>query len=109
MNPTALVYYRLDLENEEQNDIFALHKQLILQLKNKIKEELVKKNAIKFNVSLHTRFHLGMDSMFITELPAVLTTDTEEIFSSSNLDETLYNTYCNLVKRIEDLQQCGSG
>ena len=78
--------------NEEQNDIFALLKQSILQQKNKIKEELVKKNAIKFIVSLHTQFHLGMDSTFITEPPAILTTDTDEIFSSSNLNETLNNT-----------------
>ena len=50
-----------------------------------------------------------MDSTFITEPPAVLTTDTEEIFSSSNLDETLNNTYCNLIKRMEDFQHRGSG
>ena len=58
----TLVDYCLDLENENQDDIFSTLKDSVFQLRNKIGEELTKKKAIKFYVSLHARFHLSMET-----------------------------------------------
>ena len=105
----TLVDYCLNLEDEQQDDIFAVLKDSLFQLKDNINEEVVKKRAIKFYVSLHINFHLGSDEEFKTEPPAVLNTEALEIFKSTNIDDILNNTCENLVSSIENFQQHGSG
>ena len=46
---------------------------------------------------------------FLTDPPAVLSTDTIEVYDSSDVHDALNSTYENLVSAIEDFQQRGSG
>ena len=46
---------------------------------------------------------------FLTDPPAVLSTDSIEVYDSSNIHDALNSTYENLVSAIEDFQQRGSG
>ena len=89
----TLADYRLDLEDENQDDIFAVLKHAVFQLKNKVREEIMKKKAIKVYVSLHADFHLSMDTTFITEPPLVLNTGVVEVLESSDIDGILCATY----------------
>ena len=74
------------------------------QVENRINEE-----AVKFYLSLHVNFHLSTEVAFLTDSPAVLSTDTIEVYDSSDVHVALNNTYENLVSAIEDIQQRGSG
>ena len=58
---------------------------------------------------MHAHFDLSSDEEFKTEPPAVLNTDTVEVFEYSNIYEILNNSYNNLLLMIEDFQQHGSG
>ena len=46
---------------------------------------------------------------FLTDPPAVLSTDTIEVYDSSDVHDALNSTYENLVSAIEDFQQRRSG
>ena len=105
----TLADYRINLEDESQDDPFAVLKDSVHQLRNKISEELANKRAIKLYISLHAQFRLDSDPTFITQPPPVLNTETTEIFESSNIPETLDAVYNNLVTKIENFQQTGSG
>ena len=78
-------------------------------MENRINKEVVKKRSVKFYLSLHVNFHLSTDVTFLTDPPAVLCTDTIEVYDSSDVHHALNSTYENLVSAIEDFQQCGSG
>ena len=69
----------------------------------------MKKRAVTFYLSLHVNYHLSADVAFLTDPPAVLRTDTIEVYDSSDVHDALNSTYVNLVSAIEDFQQCGSG
>ena len=90
----TLANYQLNLDDEEQDagNIVGVLKNSILQLNNRINEELMKKKAIKFYISLHANFHLSSDTSFMTDPPVVLNTDVEEIYESSEVDEILEKT-----------------
>ena len=105
----TLVDYRVNITEEEQSDIFELLKDAVLQLRSKISVELGKKNAIKFYVSLYADFHIGSDTTFKTDPPAVLNTPASAVYESGNIDEMLDNTYDSLVKSIEDFHLTRSG
>ena len=78
-------------------------------VENRINEEVVKKRAVKFYLSLHVNFHLSTDVAFLTDPPAVLSTDTIGVYDSCDVHDALSSTYENLVSAIEDIQQRGSG
>ena len=46
---------------------------------------------------------------FLTNPPAVLSTDTMEVYGSSDVHDTLNSIYENLASTIEDFEQRGSG
>ena len=107
----TLADYRLSLEDEEQEagNIMKVLKDSVLQLENRVKEELKRKRAIKFYISLHANFHLSSDPSFTTDPPVVLNTEVEEIYESSEVDEILDKTYENLLSNIENFELRGSG
>ena len=69
--------------------MFSIYLSAVIQLNNKIEEELLKKKAIKFYMSLHANFHLSSDESFVTEPPAVLNTEAIEIYESNEIDDIL--------------------
>ena len=103
--------YRLNLEDEQQNASNVLHvlKESTFQMENRINEEVVKKRAVKFSLSLHVNFHLSTDVTFLTNPLADLSTDTIEVYDSSDIHDVLNSIYENLVSAIEEFQQRGSG
>ena len=46
---------------------------------------------------------------YLTDPPAVLSTDTIEVYDSSDVDYVFNSTYENILSAIEDFQQRGSG
>ena len=46
---------------------------------------------------------------FLTDPPAVLSTDTIEVYDLCDVHGALHSMYENLVSTIEDFQQRGSG
>ena len=71
--------------------------------------EVAKKRAVKFYLSLHANFPLNTDVTFLTNPPAVLSTDTMEVYGSSDVLDALNSISENLASTIEDFQQHGSG
>ena len=65
-------------------------------MENRIKEEVVKR-ALKFYLSLRVNFHLSTDVAFLTDPPAVLSTDTIEVYDPCDVHDALNSTYENLV------------
>ena len=86
-----------------------LLKDSVLAMKHRINEELTKKNALKFYISLHANFNLASDESFMTEPAIVLSSDAVEIYRPDNLEEVLDVTFTNLVALIENFQQRESG
>ena len=84
-------------------------KESTFQVENRINEVGVKKRAVKFYLSLHFIFHLRTDVAFLTDPPAVLSTDTIEVYDAGDVHDALNSTYENLVSAIEDFQRRGSG
>ena len=103
--------YRLNLEDEQQDasNVLDVLKGSTFQVENRINDGVVKKRAVKFNLSLHVKVHLSTDVAFLTNPPAVLSTDTIEVYDSGDVHDALNSTYENLVSAIEDFQQRGSG
>ena len=96
--------YHLNLEDEQQdtsNVLEGVLKESTFRMENRINEEVGKKRAVKFYLSLHV--NLSTDVAFLTDPPAVLSTD------SCDVHDALNSTYENLVSAIEDFQQRGPG
>ena len=103
--------YCLNLEDEQQDALNVLDvlKESTFQVDNRIYGEVVKKRAVKFYLSLHVIFPLSTGVAFLTDPPAILSTDTIDVYDSSDVHDALNSAYENLVSAIEDFQQCGSG
>lgn len=103
--------YRVNLEDEEQyaGNIMEVLKDSILQLDNRVKEELEMKKAIKFYLSLHANIRLSSDPSFMTDPPVVLNTEVEELYESSEVDVILDKTYENMLAIIKMFDLRGSG
>ena len=103
--------YRLNLNDEQQDasHIFDVLKESTFQVENRINEEVAKKRAVQFYLSLHANFHLNTDVTFLTNPPAVLSSDTIEVYDWSDIHNALNSIYENLTSTIEDFQQGGSG
>ena len=103
--------YRLNLEDEQQDasNVLDVLKEYTSQMESRINEVVVKKRAVKFYLSLHVNFHLSTDMAFLTDPPAVLSTDTIEVYDSCDVHDALNSTYKNLASAIDDFQQRGSG
>ena len=96
--------YHLNLEDEQQNasNVLDILKESTFQVENRISEEVVKKRAVKF-------YLLSTDVIFLTNPPAVLSTDTIEVYGSSDVHDALNSIHESLTSTIEEFQQCGSG
>ena len=107
----TLADYQIKLEDEQQDaiNIMDLLKTSVFEFKDKISDELDKKNAIKLYFSLHANFHLNSDPSFVTEPSIVLNTDVEETFRSNDLDDLLESAYESIQAAIEKFQLRGSG
>ena len=68
-------------------------------MENRISKEVVKKRAVDFYLSLHVNFHLSTDVTFLTNPPAVLSTNTI-VYDWSDVYDALNSIYENLA--IED-------
>ena len=93
--------YRLNLE--------VVLKESTFQEENRINEEVVKKRAVQFYLSLRVNFYLTTDVTLLTDPPAVLSTDTIEVYDSSDVHDAVNSAYDNLASAIEDFQQRRSG
>ena len=71
--------------------------------------EVAKKRAVKFYLSLPNDFHLITDVTFLTNPTVVLSTDTTEVYDSSDVHDALNSIHENLPSAFEDFQQRGSG
>ena len=102
--------YRLNLEDEQQDasNVLGILKESTFQMENRI-SEVVKKRSVKFYLSLHVNFHLSTDVTFLTNPPAVFSTDTIELYGSSDVHDALNSIYMNLTSAIEGFKQRGSG
>ena len=96
--------YCLNLQDEQQDasNVLDVLKESTFQMENRINEEVVKKRAVKFSMLLHVNFHLSTDVAFLTDPPAVLFTDTIEVYDLCDVHDALNSTYENLVSAIED-------
>ena len=76
--------YRLNLEDKQQaaSNILDVLRESTFQIENRITEEVGKKIAVKLYLSLYVNFHLSTDVAFQTDPPAVLSTDTIEVYDS---------------------------
>ena len=74
--------YRLNLEDEQKDasNVLDVRKESTFQMENRINEEVGKKRAVKFYLSLHVNFHLRTDVAYVTDPPAVLSTDMIEVY-----------------------------
>ena len=99
--------YRLNLEDEQQgaSNVLDVLKESTFQMENRINVEVAKKRAVKFYLSLHANFHLSTDVTFLINPPAVLSTDTIEVYDLSDVHEGLNSIHENLTSAIEDFQQ----
>ena len=98
--------YRLNLEDEQQDasNVLDVLKESTFQM-----EKVVKKRAVQVYLSLHANFHLSTDVTFLTNPPAVLSTDTIEVYDSSYIHDALNSIYEKFTSAIEDFQQRGLG
>ena len=87
--------YCLNLEDEQQDasNVLDVLKEYTFQMENRIIEEVAKKRAVKYYLSLHANFHLSTDVTFLTNSPAVLSTDTMEVHGSSDVHDVLNSIY----------------
>ena len=83
-------------------------KNLLFQIENRINEQVAKKRAVKLYLSLHANFHPSTDVTFLANPPAVLSTNTIEVYDSSDIHDALNSIYENITSAIEDFQQRGS-
>ena len=91
--------HRLNLEDEQQNasNVLNVLKESTFQMENRISEEVAKKRAVKFYM-LHANFHLSTDVTFLTNPPAVLSTDTIEVYDSSDIRDALNSIYSGALR-----------
>ena len=85
--------YRLNLEDEHQDasDVLDVLKESTFQMENRINEEVAKKRAVNFYLSLHANFHLSTDVTFLTNPPALFSTDTMEVYDSGIVYMRIYH------------------
>ena len=103
--------YRLNLEDEQPDasKVLDVLKESPFQMENRIMEEVAKKRAVKLYLSLYANIHLSNDVTSLTNPPVVLSTDTIEMYDSTDIRDALNSIYENLTSAIEDFEQRGSG
>ena len=64
----------------------------VFKLKTKLQEQMARKQALDFCVSLIANFHLACNPTFFSELSACFNSNPLEVLQSTDLDEVLYDT-----------------
>ena len=93
--------------NSKMLQMYWMCSKNLLQMENRINEEVVKKRAVKFYFSLHVNFHLSTDVAFLSDPPAVFSTDAIEVYDSSDVHNALNSTYENLVSAFSNVDLDG--
>ena len=104
--------YRLNLEDEHQDasNVLNILKESTFQMENRIHEEVAKKRAVKFYLSLRVNFHPSTDVTFLIDPPAVISTATVEVYHTSDVHVALHcSIYRNPASAVEDFEQRESG
>ena len=76
---------------------------------DKINQEVITRRVIKFYMSLHANYRLGIDVTIITDPPAVQSTKAVEVHTSSDRQAILTTVFDTLVSAIEEFEHRGSG
>ncbi len=103
--------HTLDLTKMDQTPetILNVLKDGISNLKVTIEEELEKKRSLKIIVALHVVFRQATDPAFLSEPPPVFKTSPIEILSATDIYEVIQIIMEQLLKKIDDFEQRGSG
>ena len=75
----------------------------------KIESELDKKHGLKIVIACHVEFYQASDPSFLTEPPAVFNTTPLKVLASSDISEVLDTAKKEIVRKIDEFQQRGSG
>ena len=73
--------YSIDLERLDQppENILAVLKNAVLDLKDMIEKELEQRRTVKVVVALHLNFYQSADTPFLTNPPVVFNSDAVEV------------------------------
>ena len=96
-------------EQQDASNVLNILRESTFQMENRISEEVARKKAVRFYLSLHVNFHLNTDEKFLTNPPTILNTNAMEVYNSSEIRNALRSICGNFVSAIEFFQQRGSG
>ena len=80
-----------------------------MDLKLTIEEELEWKGALKVVITLHAAFHQATDLTFLTEPHPVIKSLPLEILHVIDIDQVLYTIIEQILKRVDQYEERGSG
>ena len=95
--------------NQTPETIIDILRDSIMNLKPTIEVELERKRALKIIVALHVTFHQATDPTFLSEPPPVFKSMPVEILEGTDIDEGLNIITNQLMKKIDDFEERGSG
>ena len=103
--------FRTDLKKFSQTPetIIDVLKDNIVNLKPTIEIELERKRTLKIIVALHVTFHQATDPTFLSEPPPVFRSSPIEVLVATDIDQVLQIIMGQLLKKIDDFEQRGSG
>ena len=107
----ALVTYRLNLVQIEDDDIFKLLRDAVLSSMNKIEENRMTRTSkgIKFFMVLEMEFFQASNPEIVTVPPIVFHSETHEVYEDTNLEEVLQFIYREFTYNVGEYQRNGSG
>ena len=80
-----------------------------MDLKPTIEEEFEQKRALKVIIALHAAFHQATDPTFLTEPHPVFNSPPIEILPASDIDQVLHTIIEQILKRVDEYEERGSG
>ena len=103
--------FTVHLEKLDQTPetIIDILRDSIMNLKPTIEVELERKRALKIIVAIHVVFHQATDPTFLSEPPPVFKTSPMEVLAATDIDEVLKSITNELLKKIDDFEERGSG
>ena len=103
--------FTINLEQLDQTPetIIDILKNNVMDLKSTIEVEMERKRALKIIVALHVTFHQATDPTFLSEPPPVFKSLPVEILVGTDIDEVLHLITDQLLKKIDDFEERGSG
>ena len=107
----ALVTYRINLAQVDDDDVFKLLKEAVLSLIKQINENRMTRTSkgIKFFMVLEMEFFQASNPEIVTVPPIVFHSETHEVYEDTNLEEVLQFIYREFTYNIGEYQRNGSG